>query len=99
MAEGAAGDLSWPVTRAADMFASSLAVSDARQTVSYGELAARVGALGPALDELGVAPDARVGFLRSVELREEPLPKSGAGKLLKTVLREPFWAGLDRRVN
>jgi long-chain acyl-CoA synthetase len=36
---------------------------------------------------------------RSIELREEPLPKSGAGKLLKTALREPFWAGLDRRVN
>jgi long-chain acyl-CoA synthetase len=36
---------------------------------------------------------------RSIELREEPLPKSGAGKLLKTALREPFWAGFDRRVN
>ena len=63
MAEGAGGDLSWPVARAADLFASRPAVSDARQTVSYGELAARVGALAPALDELGAAPDARIGFL------------------------------------
>ena len=84
MAVGAGGDLSWPITRAADLFASSLAVSDARQTVSYGHCR-------------GLTAGYEVP--RSIELREEPLPKSGAGKLLKTVLREPFWAGLDRRVN
>jgi long-chain acyl-CoA synthetase len=33
-----------------------------------------------------------------VELREEALPKSGAGKLLKRELREPFWAGSPDRV-
>ena len=36
---------------------------------------------------------------RSIELREEPLPKSGPGKVLKRELREPHWAGRDRRVN
>jgi long-chain acyl-CoA synthetase len=36
---------------------------------------------------------------RTIELRDEPLPKSGAGKVLKTRLREPFWAGRERRVN
>lgn len=36
---------------------------------------------------------------RSVEVRAEPLPLSGAGKVLKARLREPFWAGRDRRVN
>ena len=36
---------------------------------------------------------------RSIELRTEPLPKSGAGKLLKHVLRKPFWAGQERQVN
>jgi long-chain acyl-CoA synthetase len=36
---------------------------------------------------------------RAIELREDPLPKSGAGKVLKTRLREPFWAGRERRVN
>jgi long-chain acyl-CoA synthetase len=35
---------------------------------------------------------------RSIDLREEPLPKSGAGKVLKSTLREPFWEGSDRRV-
>jgi long-chain acyl-CoA synthetase len=36
---------------------------------------------------------------RSVEIRDTPLPLSGAGKVLKTVLREPFWAGREKRVN
>jgi long-chain acyl-CoA synthetase len=35
---------------------------------------------------------------RAIELREEPLPKSGAGKVLKSTLREPFWEGTERRV-
>lgn len=34
---------------------------------------------------------------RSVEFRDA-LPLSGAGKVLKNRLREPFWAGRDRRV-
>ena len=36
---------------------------------------------------------------REIELRDEPLPKSGAGKVLKTQLREPFWEGRERRVS
>ncbi len=36
---------------------------------------------------------------RGIDLWTEPLPKSGAGKLLKHTLREPFWAGHDRRVS
>jgi long-chain acyl-CoA synthetase len=36
---------------------------------------------------------------RTIDLRDEPLPKSGAGKILKTRLREPFWDGRERRVN
>jgi long-chain acyl-CoA synthetase len=37
---------------------------------------------------------------RSVNIRtaDEPLPKSGAGKILKRDLREPFWEGRERRV-
>jgi acyl-CoA synthetase (AMP-forming)/AMP-acid ligase II len=35
---------------------------------------------------------------KTVEFRDE-LPKSGAGKILKRELREPFWAGLDKRVH
>jgi long-chain acyl-CoA synthetase len=36
---------------------------------------------------------------RSVSFRDEPLPVSGAGKILKTELRRPFWQGRDRAVN
>lgn len=36
---------------------------------------------------------------KSVSFREEPLPLSGAGKVLKTELRKPFWEGRDRQVN
>ena len=35
---------------------------------------------------------------RSFEVRAEPLPKSGAGKLLKHRLRAPYWEGHDRLV-
>jgi long-chain acyl-CoA synthetase len=36
---------------------------------------------------------------RSIDLREEPLPLSGAGKILKTDLRRPFWEGRERQIN
>ncbi len=36
---------------------------------------------------------------KSVELRYEPLPLSGAGKILKRELRAPYWEGRDRQVN
>lgn len=36
---------------------------------------------------------------RSFSFRDEPLPLSGAGKVLKTELRKPFWEGRDRQVN
>jgi long-chain acyl-CoA synthetase len=36
---------------------------------------------------------------KSVCVRTEPLPKSGAGKILKRDLRAPFWEGESRSVN
>ena len=36
---------------------------------------------------------------RSISFQHEPLPLSGAGKVLKTELRKPFWADKDRQVN
>lgn len=36
---------------------------------------------------------------RSVTIRHEPLPMSGAGKILKRELRAPFWEGLSRSIN
>jgi long-chain acyl-CoA synthetase len=36
---------------------------------------------------------------RSIDIRHEPLPLSGAGKVLKGLLREPYWKGHAKRVN
>jgi long-chain acyl-CoA synthetase len=36
---------------------------------------------------------------RSVSFQAQPLPLSGAGKILKTELRKPYWAGGERNVN
>jgi long-chain acyl-CoA synthetase len=36
---------------------------------------------------------------RSIDLHDRPLPKSGAGKLLKRELRAPYWDGLERQVS
>ena len=36
---------------------------------------------------------------KSIEIRSEPLPLSGAMKVLKRELREPYWAGHERGVN
>jgi len=35
---------------------------------------------------------------RAIELRADPLPKSGPGKVLKRELREPYWQGRDARI-
>jgi long-chain acyl-CoA synthetase len=35
---------------------------------------------------------------RSVEIRSEPLPLTGAGKIKKQALREPYWVDHSRRV-
>lgn len=61
-----------------------------------------VVAEGVDADELAAHCRARIaGFKvpRAIELRSEPLPKSGAGKVLKGRLREPYWAGQERRVS
>ena len=36
---------------------------------------------------------------KGVAIRQEPLPKSGPGKVLKRELRAPFWEGVERGVN
>jgi long-chain acyl-CoA synthetase len=36
---------------------------------------------------------------RSVDFRDAPLPLSGAGKVLKRELREPYWKGFTKAVN
>ena len=36
---------------------------------------------------------------KSVSFRDDPMPLSGAGKILKTTLREPFWEGHEKQVS
>lgn len=36
---------------------------------------------------------------RSIDIRQDPLPLSGAGKILKGELRTPFWAGNRRQIS
>lgn len=36
---------------------------------------------------------------KSIEIRDEPLPLSGANKIHKIVIRAPYWAGMTRQVN
>ncbi len=36
---------------------------------------------------------------RGVDFRDEAMPLSGAGKILKTDLREPYWEGREKQVN
>jgi fatty-acyl-CoA synthase len=52
-------------------------------------------------DELIEFLSARLGRFkmpRTVEFREEPLPKTGTGKIRKMDLREKYWQGRTRRV-
>ncbi len=79
-----------------------IAVPDER----WGE---RVHAVVVPRDGVETTPDAVITFCdgkiadykkpRTVELRGEPLPLSGAGKILKNVLRAPYWQGRVRGVN
>ena len=36
---------------------------------------------------------------RGIDFRDDPMPLSGAGKILKTELRKPYWAGKEKQVN
>ncbi len=36
---------------------------------------------------------------KTIDLQDEPLPKSGPGKVLKRELRLPYWEGSDRQIN
>jgi long-chain acyl-CoA synthetase len=68
----------------------------------------RVHAIVRLRGEAAVAPEELIAHCRtliagykcprSVELRAEPLPLSGAGKILKTELRKPYWPDAGRRI-
>jgi long-chain acyl-CoA synthetase len=56
-------DLSWPLERARLLAGDRVAVLDGARAVTYAQLAARVGALGAALEQLDVPVGGRVAFL------------------------------------
>jgi long-chain acyl-CoA synthetase len=62
------GDLSWSLVRASRLRPDAAGIVDGSRVVTYAELARRVGALGGALDLLGVGRGARVGILASNSL-------------------------------
>jgi long-chain acyl-CoA synthetase len=79
--------------------AAVFAVPDQR----WGEAVHAVVVLRSAVTEAELAAHCReeiAGYKvpKRIELREEPLPKSGAGKVLKRELREPYWQGREARV-
>ena len=63
----------------------------------------------PRPEQRDVDPAALIRFCRehiagykvpkAIDIRDEPLPKSGPGKVLKRDLRAPFWAGRERSIN
>jgi len=53
------------------------------------------------VDELKIFLEQRLSRFklpRVIEFREEPLPKTGTGKIRKMHLKEKFWRGKDKRV-
>jgi len=71
----------------------------------WGEVAAAIITLKPGQQvshaELTAFLEPRLAKFKLpgiVEFREEPLPKTGTGKILKRELREVFWQGKERRV-
>jgi long-chain acyl-CoA synthetase len=63
----------------------------------------------PRAEHSNIEPQEIIEFCRSriagykvpkgIDIRQEPLPKSGPGKVLKRELRAPYWEGVDRAVN
>jgi long-chain acyl-CoA synthetase len=78
-----------------------IGVPDAR----WGEavhaiVAVKAGTTVEAVDLINFCKERIAGYKcpHSVDVRTDPLPMSGAGKILKRELRRPFWEGQDRRV-
>ncbi len=71
----------------------------------WGEVPAAIVVLKPGES---VTPEEMLAFLekrlgkfklpRIIEFSEQPLPKTGTGKIRKLVLKEKFWAGKEKRV-
>ncbi len=71
----------------------------------WGEVPAAIVVAKPGTtltaDELAAYLTGKLGKFklpRLIEIREEPLPKTGTGKIRKLVLKEKFWSGKEKRV-
>ncbi len=71
----------------------------------WGEVPAAIVVLKPGatltVEELLAFLQERLGKFklpRIIEFTDEPLPKTGTGKIRKLVLKEKFWAGKEKRV-
>ncbi len=63
----------------------------------------------PRAEQSNVDPQEIIGFCKEhiagykvpkgIDIRQDPLPKSGPGKVLKRELRAPYWDGVERSVN
>jgi acyl-CoA synthetase (AMP-forming)/AMP-acid ligase II len=77
--------------------------------IPHADLGEQVHAAVVLKDGQRTTPDELIGHCRrliagykcpkTVEIRPEALPKSGAGKILKRELRAPFWAGQERQIH
>ncbi len=83
--------------------AAAFGVPDAK----WGEVVHAVVVLRPvqtatsAADLIAHCRDNIAGYKvpKAIDIRDQPLPKSGPGKVLKRELRQPFWEGKERGVN
>jgi fatty-acyl-CoA synthase len=71
----------------------------------WGEVAAAVVVLKPGaaltcdqLTEYLALSLGRFKLPKMIEFSEEPLPKTGTGKIRKMVIKERFWVGKEKRV-
>ncbi len=67
----------------------------------HAEVVPKPGSVVTAAELIAHARSLIAGYKvpKSITVRTDPLPKSGAGKILKRDLRAPFWEGHDRSVN
>jgi fatty-acyl-CoA synthase len=72
----------------------------------WGEVPAAIVVLKPGetvtSEELMAFLEQRLGKFklpRIIEFSEEPLPKTGTGKIRKMIIKEKFWAGKEKRVH
>ena len=93
------GQMTWGVRRA-----GSRCVRRSRREVGRSGARRRGAAFGARAEPLALITFCRqliAGYKvpKRIDLRADPLPKSGPGKVLKRELRAPFWKDKQRGVN